>query len=392
MPRRPQGSWTRTGAAALAGLALVVSALLARPPADAAGTLVQVTPAHIDIGVGRTGDISIAIVDVTDLYSAGFVVAFNPAIAEVVDVDPMLAGIQVFPGSFPGPSGQPGSVITNSADNLAGTVSYEFTLVSPAVPVSGSGTLATIRFVGKAPGATSVLIQSATLTDESGDPIGAIFNDGTVSVFDTSEPSPTPTVAPTQTPTETPTEAPTETPTEVPTETPTPVPTATATETASPTPIPSATATGTASPTPVPSATTTETASPTPTGTPSGTTTPTSGGTPTATATGTAAAAGTPQPSPQAAAFTLVPEQPSSTPALVHADPLPPQAPAAVAAGGAVGTPSSAQAGVSGLPSAGEGGSAPLPWRPLMGAAVILLAGGGSWAFYYLTRGATPGE
>jgi hypothetical protein len=386
VPHRPQGSWTRTGAAALAGLALVVSALLARPPADAAGTLVQVTPAHIDIGVGRTGDISIAIVDVTDLYSAGFVVAFNPAIAEVVDVDPMLAGIQVFPGSFPGPSGQPGSVITNSADNLAGTVSYEFTLVSPATPVSGSGTLATIRFVGKAPGATSVLIQSATLTDESGDPIGAIFDDGTVSVYDTSEPSPTPTVAPTQPPTETPTE----TPTEVPTETPTPVPSATATETASPTPIPSATATGTASPTPISSATATETTSPTPTGTPSETTTPTSGGTPTATATGTAAAAGNPQPSPEAPAFTLVPEEPSSTPALVHADPLPPQAPADP--GGAVETPSSAQAGVSDLPSAGEGGSAPLPWRPLMAAAVIVLAGGGSWAFYYLTRGATPGE
>jgi hypothetical protein len=357
-----------------------VSVLLSRPPADAAGTLVQVTPAHVDIGVGRTGDISIAIVDVTDLYGARFVVAFNPAIAEVVDVDPLLAGIQVFPGSFPGPSGQPGSVVTNGADNLAGTVTYEFTLIAPAAPVSGSGTLATIRFVGKVPGATSILIQSATLSDESGDPIGAMFVDGTVSVFATSEPSPTPTAVPTQPPTATPTQPPTATPD----------PSSTPTETASPTPIPSATPTETTSPTPVPSATATETTSPTPTGTPAETGTPTSDGTPTATATGTAAASD-PQPSSEAPAFVLVPEEPSSTPALVHADPNPPQAPPDPA--GAAEPPSSSQAGVSGLPSAGEGGSGPLtPWRPLMAAAVIVLAGGGSWAFYYLTRGATPAE
>jgi hypothetical protein len=355
VPHRPQGLWAWTGAVALAGLALAGSAVLSRPPADAAGTVVQVTPAHVDIGVDETGDVSIAIVDATDLYGASIVVGFNPAVAEVVDVDPLLGGVQIFPGSFPGPSEQPGSVVINSADNLAGTIAYEFTLLTPAVPVSGSGTLATIRFVGKAPGATSILIQSGTLSDQFGDPISVTFFDGTVSVSAPPQPTATPTATPTQAPTGTPT--------------PTPSPTPSATP--SPTSTPSATATA-------------------PTGTP----TLPSDGSPTPTATGTPAAptatvAATSEPSTAAPAVVLVPGQPTATAALVQANPQPPQAP--LDPGGATGTPSSSEAGLSGLPAAGNGGQGPLvPWRPLVAAAVIVLAGGGSWAFYYLTRGATP--
>lgn len=355
MPRRPQGSWARNGAAALAGLFLLGTALLSRPLANAAGTIVHVTPAHIDVGVGQTGDVSIAIVDVVDLYGAGFVVGFNPNIAEIVDVDPLLGGIQIFPGSFPGPSGQPGSVLTNSADNVAGMVWYEFTLLEPAVPVSGSGTLATIRFIGKVPGATSVLIQSANLTDQSGGEIDATFVDGTVSVYAGPEPTSTPTVTPTPgTPT--------------PTATPTWTPTATATPSATPTgsPSPTATVTGTITP----ESTVTETVTPTPTGD---------------------AGASESEPSAGPPSIVLVPEEPSATPELVRADPLPPQAPPDPA--GVAVTPTSSQAGVSGLPSAGEGDGGPLvPWRTVMAAAVIVLAAGGSWAFYYLTRGATAQE
>jgi hypothetical protein len=379
VPHRPHGLWAWTGAVALAGLALVGSTAVYRPPADAADTVVQVTPAHVDIGVGEAGDVSIAIADATDLYGASFVVGFNPAIVEVVDVDPLLEGVQIFPGSFPGPSGQPGSVVTNSADNLAGTVAYEFTLIAPAVPVSGSGTLATIRFVGKAPGATSVLIQSATLSDEAGDPIEATFFDGTVSVSAAPEPTATPTVTPTRTPTATPTATPTERPTET------------------PTPSPSPTLSATPSPTSVASATTTATPLTTSTATPTQTATPAAGGSPTPTVSGTPAAptatvAADPAESSAAApSIVLVPGQPTSTPALVRADP--PATQASSDPGGADENPSSSQAGLSGLPAAGDGDQGPLvPWRALVAAAVVVLAGGGSWAFYYLTRGATPSE
>lgn len=358
MPRRPQGSWARSGAAALAGLFLLGSALVSRPPADAAGTIVNITPAHIDIGVGQTGDVSVAIVDAVDLYSADFLIGFNPNIAEIVDVDPLLEGVQIFPGSFPGPSEQPGSVLTNSADNVAGMVWYEFTLLEPAVPVSGSGTLATIRFMGKVPGATSVLIQSSNLRDQSGDEIDTTFVDGTVSVYAGPEPSPTPTVSSTP--------PATGTPTETPTITPTPSATPTVTATPSGTPSPTTTVTGTVTP----ESTTTETVTPTPTG---------------------ETATDEPEPSTGPPSIVLVPEEPSATPELVRADPLPPQAPPDPA--GVAVTPTSSQAGVSGLPSAGEGDGGPLvPWRTVMAAGVIVLAAGGSWAFYYLTRGATVRE
>lgn len=359
MPRRPQGSWARSGAAVLAGLFLLGSALLSRPSANAAGTIVHITPAHIDVGVGETGDVSVAIVDAVDLYSADFLVGFNPNIAEIVDVDPLLGGVQIFPGSFPGPSEQPGSVLTNSADNVAGMVWYEFTLLEPAVPVSGSGTLATIRFMGKVPGATSVLIQSSNLRDQSGDDLEATFVDGTVSVYAGPEPSPTPTATPTPgTPTSTAT------------------PTWTPTATASPTATPSGTPSGTPSPT------TTVTGTVTPESTTTGTVTPTPTG---------ETATDEPEPSTGSPSIVLVPEEPSATPELVRADPLPPQAPPDPA--GVAVTPTSSQAGVSGLPSAGEGDGGPLvPWRTLMAAGVIVLAAGGSWAFYYLTRGATVRE
>ncbi len=354
MPHRSQGlcAWTRV--VALAGLALVGSAIVYHPPADAAGTLVQVTPAHVDIGVDEVGDVSITIVDATDLYGASIVVGFNPAIAEVVDVDPLLGGVQVFPGGFPGPSEQPGSVLLNSVDNVAGTVQYQFTLLSPAPPVSGSGTLATIRFLGKAAGATSILIQSGTLSDQFGAPMSVIFYDGTLSVSAPPEPTATPTQTPTQAPTATPTE------------TSTPSPSPTPSTTPSPTAASSATPTPDGSPTPDPS------------GTPAD---------PTATA-----AADDPEPSTGAPAVVLVPGEPTATAVLVQAEARPPQSePDVSLAAGAAETPSSSEASLSGLPAAGDGGEGPLvPWRPLTAAAVIVLAGGGSWAFYYLMRGATP--
>jgi hypothetical protein len=363
--RRPQRRWAWAAVAGLAGLALIVSALLSNHRADAAGAIVQISPASIDIGVGETGDVSIAIADATDLYGASVTVGFNPSIAEVQDVDPLLAGVQVFPGSFPGPSGQPGTVVTNSADNVAGTVSYEFTLTPPAVAVSGSGTLATIRFVGVAPGSTSVLIQTATLSDESGDPLEVTLVDGTVSVHAAATSTPT---QPAATATGTPTPVITATPTGVPTETPTP----------------SSTPTGTASPSP--SATTTET----PSATPAGTETPTAGDSPTPAPTETAASPAGSEPTGGAPSVVVIPGEPTATPVLLQAEPLPPQSPPDPSSTQAV---SPAESDISSLPSAGDGGQGPLvPWRGLMGAAVIVLASGGSWAFYYLTRGATPRE
>ena len=60
--------------------------------------------------VDETVDVSIVITDVTGLYSASVDLTFDPAVLEVVDADPGRSGVQIFTGTFPGPSEGPGDV------------------------------------------------------------------------------------------------------------------------------------------------------------------------------------------------------------------------------------------------------------------------------------------
>ncbi len=237
-------SWRRPllwlGIAALLAAALWYSSLAPRfgSPANAADASVSLDPDSAVILVGETTDVAVVISDASDLYSASIDLTFDATVLEVVDADPSRPGVQVFPGTFPGPSEGPGDIVTNVADNGAGTVDYDFTLLDPAPPVSGSGVLATIRFQGKALGTSDLTLVSATLWDPANEPIAASSSGGYVEVAGAATDTPTATPTATRTSTATPTTTTSDTATPTPTRTHTPQATATP---VTPTPVPTST-------------------------------------------------------------------------------------------------------------------------------------------------------
>jgi len=232
--------------AAVVVLSLTIGAVLSpqtASPVSGAGPVVEIDPASTQVAIDGTVDVDIVIADVTDLYAASVHLTFDPALLEVVDADPGRADVQIIPGSFPGPSEGPSDVTANSADNVAGTIDYDVTLLNDASPVTGSGTMATIRFRGKATGTSAVTFQGAALWGQSEGIITTSAN-GEVVVADaaTDTPEPTSTAVPTTASTAT------RTPTGTPRETNTPAPTRTAKPTN--TPRPTATPKSTATPKP----------------------------------------------------------------------------------------------------------------------------------------------
>ena len=110
-------------------------------------------------------------------------------------------------------------------------MTYDFTLLDPAPAVSGSGTLATIRFRGKATGESAVTLEAAALWDSANQPITTTSVDGEVQVADAATDTPQPTPTRTATSTRTPTATSDGTNTPQPTDTPRPTKTPKATNT-----------------------------------------------------------------------------------------------------------------------------------------------------------------
>ncbi len=232
-----------------AGVVAVLAAMTAvswsspfSSPTSAQDATMTVDPDGAQVQVDDIVDVNIVISNVSNLYSASFHLSFDPSILEVVDADGDHQGTQVFPGNFPGPWNQPGTVQTNLADNGAGTISYDFTLVDGATSVSGGGTLARIRFHAIGTGTTGLTFTSADLWGPTpGVPIPVTTLDGTLTVedaptetpVDTDTPQPTATTAP-ATATHTPAATATSGVTNTPTETRTPKATATPKNTATP--------------------------------------------------------------------------------------------------------------------------------------------------------------
>lgn len=175
---------------------------------------VQPDPGYIELGLGGTGSVSISALSVVDLYAVQLSLGFDPALVQVMDADPIHAGVQVGVGSII--SGPYWNVAQNSVNNVAGTISIFASLSNPETWFDGSGTLIEAMFLGSAAGTSPLTLTEVILSDRFGMGLPVESSDGTIVVLSTP-------VTPTETPT------PTHTPTA--TETPTPLPTATATPT-----------------------------------------------------------------------------------------------------------------------------------------------------------------
>ena len=187
---------------------LLALALLSTPTpqALAADPVVKIVPATSTIQVGETVVVSVTVENVSNLFGAEFHLSFDASILEVVDADSGTGGVQISMGDFLAPD----FVAQNLADNATGTIDFAISQMAPHAAVSGSGTLATITFKGKAAGTASVSFTSVLLADAGGGQIPSSSQNATVTVTSgaTATPSPTTPAPTTPAPTASPTTPP----------------------------------------------------------------------------------------------------------------------------------------------------------------------------------------
>ncbi len=156
-----------------------VTAVNAAPEAQATAAAqpgaptISLTTDKTTINKDEQFKVNIDVNGVADLYAADVRLQFDNSKLEVVDSNPNLPGTQIEIGKFLDPSAGQGFVAQNSADNAAGRISYAVTLLSPAKPVTGGGTLATITFKAKDAGAPTISFLNALLTKQDNSTINA---------------------------------------------------------------------------------------------------------------------------------------------------------------------------------------------------------------------------
>jgi hypothetical protein len=140
--------------------------------------VLRVSPLSSRVLVGRTTTVSLVVEQVSGLYGAQVRLRFDPAIVEVVDADPVQAGVQAEQGTFP----QPDFVVLNAVDNITGTIGYATTQLQPNKPGDGEGTVLRVTFRAKEVGVSSIQIEEYLLADTAGASIGATAQNGVIQV------------------------------------------------------------------------------------------------------------------------------------------------------------------------------------------------------------------
>ena len=155
---------------ALLVLLAVPSGAAAKPPdaVPAAGPVVRCEPVSITGLANGVVTADVYIQDVVALYGADVQLSFDASIVQVLDENPNTSGIQIQPlASFL----QPGFVILNAADNVAGTIRYAATQLNPTLPATGSGSLLRFRFQPLRSGTFTMEFLRHDLADRNGQTI-----------------------------------------------------------------------------------------------------------------------------------------------------------------------------------------------------------------------------
>jgi general secretion pathway protein D len=149
-----------------------VAAFFAFAVVGSAATI-RIDPATSTASIGGIVDVSVQVIDVTDLYAYQFDVTFDPAV---------VSGASVTEGSFL-PGGGSTFFFPGVVDNISGMITLTAgSLEGPVPGVSGSGTLATLRFAGVGLGASPVTLSSIVLLDSVSGDITAGVENGSVTV------------------------------------------------------------------------------------------------------------------------------------------------------------------------------------------------------------------
>jgi hypothetical protein len=103
-----------------------------------------------------------------DLYALDLGLTFDKSMVEVVDMDAVAAGVNLVPVAP-----WAAHVVSNQADNAAGTIQFISSLYNSETPMNGSFDVATIRLRAKGLGASTIAFTRAELSDRDGYLVGA---------------------------------------------------------------------------------------------------------------------------------------------------------------------------------------------------------------------------
>jgi hypothetical protein len=135
-----------------------------------AGGLLWLNPPNTSTAVGSTTTLALQLDSITNVYGIEVYLTFDPTFLEVV-------GAAVIPGTCP----QDDFVVTNTADNMAGTIEYVVAQLNPTLPCDG-GLVADIEFLCKAETSPSTVVSivSSIVSDPDGIPLTHTTQDATV--------------------------------------------------------------------------------------------------------------------------------------------------------------------------------------------------------------------
>ena len=143
----------------------------ASAPASLKAAALSISPADGTVQVGQETKLDVVVTNLADLSGGTLTVGFDPKILEFR---------QALEGAFLKQDG--GAVVTAEVNPMTGTVVLRLKRTAGAKGVSGTGILATLAFAGKAPGVSSVTIQSPRLLSMAQAPLAATEGQGVVRV------------------------------------------------------------------------------------------------------------------------------------------------------------------------------------------------------------------
>jgi hypothetical protein len=143
-------------------------------------TTVQVVPQNLSIRYGEKAQFSVEILDAQNMYGFELHIAYDPTKLQVVDGDPNVAGIQLLPGDLY-EIGQ-GFLVASDADNETGKALFAFTLLAPAAPMEGNGSLIIIEVEAIGGGVSAIELEEVILASPEGEALPFAAIDGEVVV------------------------------------------------------------------------------------------------------------------------------------------------------------------------------------------------------------------
>jgi hypothetical protein len=135
-----------TGSLIVAGMGLILL-ILAMPataaqPAVVPDTIVFMKADSEEIAVGDEITVTVRISDVVGLFGIQFTLNFSPANLQVIDANPIKAGVQIATADCP----EAQVKVSNIVSNTAGTIEYAVSQLGGTPPVDGNCAMAHIQF------------------------------------------------------------------------------------------------------------------------------------------------------------------------------------------------------------------------------------------------------